>query len=261
MKKTIVSASMRKWIVGGSIFFGGTALLTTGFATWLVGATQTAESKDINVTVDTATNDSVILEVTLSDDAAIRLVEPAAITTGLVKTSTGANDVDPKGLEITFSKITATWGQEYGGPKEGVKFSLPVATDTDVTNIGDNTANFVTDVADLIDKRELVNSATTYSYIEAPVALNFATDLEHENCVAITENNMLGYVYTNLTVEFTWGSFFGDGNVSPATYYNGIYANTSLSEKVAASGNVSAELNAMHNALDGKTLVLKMELI
>ena len=260
MKKTIVSASMRKWIVGGSIFFGGTALLTTGFATWLVGATQTAESKDINVKVDTATNESVILEVNLSD-ADIKLVEPAAITTGLVKTSSGANDVDPKGLQIAFSKITATWGQEYDGPREGVKFSLPVVADEVATNIKDNTNNFVTDDADLIDKRELVTSATTYSYIEAPVELNFAADKQASKCVAITENNMLGYVYTDLTVEFTRGSFFGDGNVSPATYYNGIYANASLSEKVAASGNVSAELNAMHTALDGKTLVLKMELI
>ena len=55
MKKSIKKSSRRKWVVGGVAFFGSIALLTTGFATWVIGASNTKDDmNNTNVTVDTA---------------------------------------------------------------------------------------------------------------------------------------------------------------------------------------------------------------
>ena len=41
MKKEINSKSRRRWIMGGLAAFASVALLTTGFAVWVVGGNET----------------------------------------------------------------------------------------------------------------------------------------------------------------------------------------------------------------------------
>ena len=60
MKKSIKKSSRRKWIVGGVAFFGSIALLTTGFATWVVGVNESSDDGEVTIGVDTVDNKSVI---------------------------------------------------------------------------------------------------------------------------------------------------------------------------------------------------------
>ena len=48
--------------------------------------------------------------------------------------------------------------------------------------------------------------------------------------------------------------------MSPANFYNAKFLSQDNSVKVAHTGNVTAELNAMHAALNGKTIQLKVTL-
>ena len=76
MKKEINSKSRRKWIRGGLAAFASVALLTTGFAVWVVGVQKNKVNGDIGVTVDTAQNESVVFKFNLdSADSAIELKE------------------------------------------------------------------------------------------------------------------------------------------------------------------------------------------
>ena len=59
MKKEINSKSRRKWIRGGLAAFASVALLTTGFAVWVVGVSNKDASEDLKVNVDTAANKSI----------------------------------------------------------------------------------------------------------------------------------------------------------------------------------------------------------
>ena len=62
MKKEINSKSKRKWVAGGLAVFASIALLTTGFATWVVGRQETNKDAQVNVTVDTAENKTLTFD-------------------------------------------------------------------------------------------------------------------------------------------------------------------------------------------------------
>ena len=67
MKKSIRKSSRRKWVVSGIAFFGSVALLTTGFATWVIGANNTSDNDGTNVRVDTAVRNNVSLQIDLTE--------------------------------------------------------------------------------------------------------------------------------------------------------------------------------------------------
>ena len=75
MKKSIMSKSKRKWIVGGFAFFGGIALLTTGFAAWVFGVNQNTSGSGVNVGSDTAINDTIFLDIKTGADDKVILAE------------------------------------------------------------------------------------------------------------------------------------------------------------------------------------------
>ncbi len=54
MRKELKSKSRRKWLLGGSLAFASVALLTTGFATWVIGTQKTSGDGKVNIGVDTA---------------------------------------------------------------------------------------------------------------------------------------------------------------------------------------------------------------
>ena len=67
MRKELKSKSRRKWLLGGSLAFASVALLTTGFATWVIGTRQTSGDGKVNIGVDTAKDNSVELTFSLDD--------------------------------------------------------------------------------------------------------------------------------------------------------------------------------------------------
>jgi hypothetical protein len=68
MRKELKSKSRRKWLLGGSLAFASVALLTTGFATWVIGTRQTSGDGQLNIGVDTAEDNSVELTFNLDEN-------------------------------------------------------------------------------------------------------------------------------------------------------------------------------------------------
>lgn len=78
MRKELKSKSRRKWLIGGSLAFASVALLTTGFATWVIGVTKTSGDGQVKIDVDTAEDKSVELTFKLDDaDNGIIVAEDA----------------------------------------------------------------------------------------------------------------------------------------------------------------------------------------
>lgn len=243
--RKLISASKRKWVLGGVLGFAAVALTTTGFATWIVGVNAITQNGNVSVSVDTVKNNGVELTLTL-DDASIELKE-ANTSEGPVVTVEG-NDTVSNPLQISVSEFTLEVGKQFLDKNTitGVEFFLKETTDTETKDIKDNAMNKVTDNK-LGDKR----SGQSWHYLNAPAKVEFDnSDIIDE------EEGQTSYTYSisKTTLDFTWGDFFGGD--SPATFYNTKFASGATKEDV---DNIVAELEAMRN-LNEKTLVLTAKL-
>ena len=258
MKKSLRSSSKRKWVINGALAFGAVALLTTGFATWIIGVQNNSTSASSGITVETATNQSVELTATLSEDNTIYLGETEKVETGVVKENT------PKGdLSITFSTVTLKYGDEWLASENAsdikcLNVRFATSGDNLTGGIGQNNANNLTDSADLINQRN--SESYTYIDVDSNASTKFSKTAAGE---PTKEGNLNVLTWSNITLTFEWGSFFGHD--SPANYYNSIF-NTS---KVTSGDiqNIQSELDAMKNAFmtnegaDPGTIVLYMEVV
>lgn len=243
MKKEINSKTKRKWIMGGLAAFASIAMLTTGFAVWVVGVQQTEKDNNVNVKVDTAENQTLYFDMQLSDtDSNIVLAEAAEVNTGFVKAQ-GA-EVVAKPLQITFSTITIRYGKYSKIKPTKIQFSI------------DGANHKVQAGGDKIGGRTRNEDDTDWTYIDAPKEITLPKDGEG---VSTDENENTTISLSNVPCDFEWGSFFG--GESPCTFYNNKFQGQSDSEllKAGMDQKVVAELNAMYTALNG-TVSLKAKL-
>lgn len=247
--KKLISASKRKWVLGGILGFAAIALTTTGFATWIVGVNATTTNSDVGVTVDTVSNNGVELTLVLGSDTQIELKEKN-VSEGVV-TVTG-NDTVENPLQISVETFTLEVGKQFLNTNTitGVEFALKYETDKDTLDIKDNASNKVTDNKIGSDKR--TSSELGYwEYISAPAKIEFT----NEDITTSGDQSTYTYQINASTLDFEWGSFFGGD--SPATFYNTIFKNATKDDV----DNIVAELDAMNTALNtGKTLVLTASL-
>ena len=244
MKKSIKKSSRRKWVVGGVAFFGSIALLTTGFATWVVGVQQKQAEGDINVTVNTTTNESIKLEAELSGgDAAITLAETVAKTDGKI-----INEKEPvnNALDITFKTLKITMGKNATKPN-GLKMTI------------DTSANKNQQI--IATKYEFSDHSgeSGLTYIAAPESIVLDTTAETGTVTETTEGQNIVWEITNKTFTFKWGTYFD--NVSPCNYYNSFFSNSEPTQ--ADVDAVTNEMSAMHaafNAPNSNTITLTLEL-
>ena len=266
MKKKLVSSSKRKWVTNGVLAFGAIALLTTGFATWIIGAQTTSAINDgTTVTVDTAENSSVRIEITELDEPnnSIKLAETSKVTGTIVNT-----DENPGGdLEIGF-KVTVAMGQNYieeGKEFKGLKFTLPT-TKEEVTSLGLTAPeNWLNEKLKVIDSSSSTNTNVAPDYINKRkdsdyYYLELATKTAaYEGDTPEAENGVLTYEF-NVTLNFDWGTYFkyDDENTenhdrTPANYYNNVltedYNREDLAGKTAIEQNIKKEMDDMSKAL------------
>ena len=109
MKKELNGKSRRKWVVGGAMVFGSVALLSTGFATWVIGASNTSSDGSIGVVVDSVSNKSVDFKATIAENDTIKISDPANSGTGGVVT-TGATDTQDLTVSVSLELICS---EEY----------------------------------------------------------------------------------------------------------------------------------------------------
>ncbi len=118
MKKELNGKSRRKWVVGGAMVFGSVALLSTGFATWVIGASNTNSDGQIGVEIDTVSNKSVDFKATIKENDTIKISDPAnSGTEGVVKT--GSEDEQDLTVSVDLQLICSD-DYLYGNKEPGV---------------------------------------------------------------------------------------------------------------------------------------------
>lgn len=238
MRSQLKSQSKRKWIIGGAMLFGGLALLTTGFATWIIGVNIDKSNHKTDVTVDTTTNSSLILKMTASE-LKVHVGENYEDSSARVHTENGNTD-----FAITFSSVTIEASKAFldANTISGISFAFSTG---DAAKESANAANTLTGNANF--GRE---ASKSYTYLD--IAEESKIDIAKG--AATTAGNITTYKWENLSVTlFKWGSFFG--NVSPCTFYNAS-ARDSYFEDVSGATNAESELNALEAAFNGKTLAV-----
>lgn len=248
MRKELKSRNKRKWIVGGAVFFGAAALLTTGFATWIVGVNSTKTEGQFAVDVDTVSNSSLILQGTLSGE--LKLAETAVKNDGTVVNS----DSTDGNLDLTFN-YSVSWGNGYD-PASITGITLEVKAETPLpTGTAVYTKNALTE--------ESITRGTNYITLETT---NIALSLANDGAGVTSSGNLYTYAGT-ATVSFAWGDFFG--TQSPAVFYETLAAGITshkndsevtpakLSDAYMALGDAAtSELGAMKTAFAGKTFTI-----
>ena len=234
MKKEINSKSKRKWVAGGLAAFASIALLTTGFATWVVGTQETNKDVEVGVTVDTAENQTLTFDFSLSDSAIV-LAEASEVSSGFVQAS--GSQVVEKPLVVTIDKFVIKYGNESTLKPTKVTFSIESAWNT-VSDSGNQIG----------DKR----TGGPWTYLTAPTySLPTATGDGSVKTITIS---------TGTELTFSWGTFFGEGK-SPCEFYNDKFKNAP-DQTTENAQHIVDELAAMKKAFadNGNKLTLKATL-
>ena len=256
MKRNIKKSSRRKWVVGGIAFFGSVALLTTGFATWVVGVNDNNEEGSVSVNVETTTNNSVSFTMEYASenaDNSITIDEPTPLnqvgedgkgyvkkTGDIIQPGEGTSKFD---FTITFAKVNISIGNTaYKNPTtkyDSIKFAIKEGSGNEVKSAGNKIGN--------------ARSGNSWKYLTAPATQTF-TELK---LVESTNESSHIFTGTNVALTFSWGDFFG--NDSPCAYYNKLYHNSSLDDLGGDTQIVNAiyqEMDALSKAFASKTLTL-----
>lgn len=258
MKKNTNLTSRRKWVLTGVMGFAGVALLTTGFATFIVGNMNNTAAEDIGVTVDTVQNNSVELSIDLTDSAIIlKETTSKGTSTDIVQSS---DEPDAAALDIQGT-ITVKYGDSFFDKETenmSLVFSLKYLTGSENDSHTHNQKNLIQDAGNAITtyRTQPKTAASTaegtldsWTYIEAPATV----DLTNES--PTKEGNLNVITLSAKKLSFQWGSFFN--GMSPVSYYNEL----DFSNKTTASDQITSELNAMYNAMNNNTLELTAEVV
>lgn len=287
MKKQISSVSKRKWIVGGFLFFGGLALLTTGLATWIIGTTILTDRDDLGVSVDTAKNQSVSIQAELSDES-LYLRENVSKNNADADQIIFTDSDEAADLTIKFSKITIECGIEYYQehfceydsqtatytPKP---FQLSVDFDYDggfmnglsaeaKANLEDLTSNnIVNALSNKFAEERIYYDSTTSSTTDTYTYIDMVQNYISVNAADITKwedvNNFKQLVITEKEFNFTWGTFFSYRNNAdeivnngPSAFYNYLSSKNGSSWRTLSNlQKVEDEINLMNQAFTAST--------
>lgn len=256
MRKELKSKSRRKWLLGGSLAFASVALLTTGFATWVIGTQKTSGDGQLNIGVDTAEDNSVELTFSLTEDK-IFVAEPVENSNPnlTIKRKTGT-DREPD-WNITIKDLNIVVGKTF---YDSLKAKKVDGKDLDLKIVFELQKDVADDKNSVTDDRVGVRGEQTESswkYIEL-VKNEFTFTLPNSYPaggeiydINDTPNN------PDKTFSFTWGSYF-NGDV-PSKFYQDNEKNkgsqTTLREYYQKA---LQELQAMNTALTTKPGTLKL---
>ena len=253
MRKKVMSASKRKWIVSGLLGFGAVALLTTGFATWVVGVNKSNTTIDPSTTVEGTKNSMINLSLSFATEDDKKVCVSENNTTGtFIKTETESPSTD----FVVKPTIKIEIGRSLGQEAQGVTFELgykevldsyfPLANSAkhDASAIDKNKVLISTDTKthkaktepytyfDISDKSALTipafSDTTKWKTVSNDGTKTTLSGLDGNEWGAVYTSNSIVYTLTKEITLFTWGSFFG--GVSPVSYYDDLYNNGVLAE-------------------------------
>lgn len=258
MKKSIKKSSRRKWVVGGVAFFGSIALLTTGFATWVVGVKQDSDNGEVTVNVDTVKNNSVLFDIIVDpNDSSITLAEESTIEAGknvIVSTEEGEIKAD---FTISLSKINIEIGKQALSNYNKIVFEIAAQSGDYANNEVTNNVTGLRTGSSSWDYLALATKEVAFKEGEDNSALGGWTREPSGN---IDSASTIKYTNSSpVTIVFQWGDYFGGNDTSPATFYNNHYAELS-SDLSGSVAKINSEMSAMQSAFDGRDLLLTAKL-
>lgn len=253
MRKKVMSTSKRKWIVSGLLGFGAVALLTTGFATWVVGVNKSNTTIDPSTTVEGTQNSMINLSLSFATEDDKKVCVSENNTTGtFIKTKAESPATD----FVVKPTIKIEIGRSLGQEAQGVTFELGYKEALDkyfpLANKAKHEASTVDENKVLVSSDTKTHKAQTDPYTYFDISNESAltipafsdttkwktvstdggkttlTGLDTNKWDAAYTSNSIVYTITKEITLFAWGSFFG--GVSPVTYYDGLYNNGVLAE-------------------------------
>lgn len=242
MRKELKSKSRRKWLIGGSLAFASVALLTTGFATWVIGTTKTSVDGKVNIGVDTAKDNSVELTFNLDDtNNSIFVAEAVGDTNPNLKIERGEGETGTEpDWTIKIKDLSVVVGETFYESLKGKQdLKIVFELQKDKTEDKNSATNSVTD--DKVGVRG--ETGSPWSYIDVK-SRKFDVTLPDPYPA---DGKIYDINDTDKTFSFGWGSYF-DGK-APSEFYK-------LHEpKEGLRGyyqNALQELQAMKTALTGE---------
>lgn len=249
MRKELKSKSRRKWLIGGSLAFASVALLTTGFATWVIADSSKTKNTDTNVNVDTVRNESIVLTYTLDEnDKSIYLGENVAVSDGNLQYEVNKENKGAD-FQITLKDVKVTWGKDFSQEVKSLDFSLPETYKSDELSQTDvPSLNLVSKEKDKIGRNDWTEGNKTY------VDLAENQNQVYDSKKVKQDGNAYVWNIGDVTLKFKWGSFF-DNAETLTKFYNGkISAETDVNKQSELAVKAGQEIDEMHQRLNEKTI-------
>lgn len=237
--------------------FAVISVATVGFATWLVGVTQTSLGLGVETQVDSVQNETQYVEATVAEGTKITVAEKEEHKrTGKNIVGASANDgeaaiqVDENALTFSFELITVRIGKNATTPPTKVVITL----DNEKSTANQVTQNLMTETY-----RPALEEGNYWTYLALePITLTLSTDFNPTDSDTYTTYTLKE---ENKLVQLSWGTFFGgDEPTNPVAYYNGLVDDQGFEELLNMSDHASAELTKMNEVLSAGTLTINVAL-
>lgn len=211
MRKELKSKSRRKWLIGGSLAFASVALLTTGFATWVIGTSKPSGDGKVHIDVDTAKDKSVELTFKLDDkDNGIIVAEDAENPNPNPKLPI-EKSVTPD-WSIKIQDLNIVVGKAFYDESLTGKTNLKIAFELQKEVTEDK--NSVT--KDIVGVRG--ETGPSWNYIElAKKEFTFPLPPSYPTNGRIYDINDTSHNSNEKIFSFTWGSYFD--RKAPSKFY------------------------------------------
>lgn len=250
MRKELKSKSRRKWLLGGSLAFASVALLTTGFATWVIGTQKTSGDGQLNIGVDTAEDNSVELTFSLDTDNTIFVAEDAGSSNPYLTIKREEKETVTKpDWDIKIKNLNVVVGETFYNSikdKQGLKIAFELQKNVAAAEDKNSVAE---------DKVGVRTGSSSWNYItlkthEFKVNLPVSYPADGK----IYDINDTSHSSDEKIFSFTWGSYFnGD---APSKFYQDNEINKGSQSLREYYQKALQELQAMNTALNGGELKL-----
>lgn len=249
MRKELKSKSRRKWLIGGSLAFASVALLTTGFATWVIGTQKTSGDGQVNIGVDTVEDKSVELTFNLDTDNRIFVAEDAGnLNSNLTIERDEADTVSKPDWDIKIKDLNVVVGETlYNSLKDKQDKDKQDLNLKIVFELQKGVADDKNSVAE--DKVGVRGGQTgsSWNYIKlAKSVFDVTLPASYPAGGKIYDINDTPNI-PDKTFSFDWGSYFGEK--APSVFYKENEPTKGLREYYQKA---SQELQAMKTALTGE---------
>ncbi len=236
----MLKAKKNKIVLGTILGVALVSLASVGFAQWQVGVQQKEDDRSFNVEIDTATQNTAVIEVTPAADQKLRIAEinavPAENKNVTTVETTGGNFV----INLTDYRIIVDNNHQV----KSVTYSVFVGDD-EVTGVNRFKA-LKANTSDTIHPNYEDNSKSYIAFKTTNVTNNddFGSKFKVDSSKTIKNHTV--YTANDMKFEFDWGDYFE--NTSPATFYeNKMNGAKTIDDKINMSNEVIKEIDGMNS--------------